>query len=188
MVMRVSSAVADAFDLLGLPARFDLTAEAVRAAYLGKIQEEHPDTDVKAPSSAAAKPAAPSPAEPGEGGAAALNAAKVALLDAEARANILLARFGGPSKEQSRELPEGFLMSVMEAREGLEEASSRRDGAAIERWREWAERERDGHVTRVGRLFAGPGVRDDGAALAAIRRELNAWRYIERMLEQVEGL
>ena len=27
---------------------------------------------------------------------------------------------------------------------------------------------------------------DDGAALGAIRVELNAWRYIERLLEQLD--
>jgi hypothetical protein len=110
------------------------------------------------------------------------------LLDPEARANLLLARLGGPSKEVSRELPDGFLMKMMEAREELEAAATRRDGAAVERWREWAERERDGHITRVGELFKAFAVAREGKVLSDVRRELNAWRYVERMVEQIGEL
>ena len=172
--MRVSSGVADAFEVLGLEARFDLTAEEVRAAYLARVGSVHPDRG----------------GEEGEGGegAAKLNAAKMTLSDPESRANLLLARMGGPSKEVNRELPEGFLMTMMEAREKLEGAASRRDSAGIEKWRGWAAEERDGHIARVGALFEEARVKREGALLTAVRKELNAWRYIERMLEQVEEL
>src|SRR5690242_15612371 len=92
MLVRVSSGVADAFELLGLEARFDLTAGEVRAAYLARVGGVHPDRG----------------GDESEG-AAGLNAAKTALSDPESRANLLLARMGGPSKEINRELPEGFL-------------------------------------------------------------------------------
>lgn len=154
--------MADAFDILGLEPRFDLTAGEVRAAYLARAG--------------------------GDEAGAELNAAKVALMDAETRANLLLHRLGGPSKEVSRDLPPGFLMSMMEAREELEAASAARDAAGVEKWRVWAEGARDGHVARVGALFASLGPKPDGAALSAVRRELNAWRYIERMLEQIGEL
>jgi len=173
IAVRVSSGVADAFDLLGLEARFDLTPEQVRAAYLARAGAVHPDA--------------------GSGGeedqAAALNAAKTAVSDPETRANLVLARMGGPSGDVSRSLPDGFLLTMMEAREGLEAAASRRDTAEIERWRGWAERERDGHIARVGALLeAARGSRPTGAGLSAVRQELNAWRYIERMLEQIGEL
>ncbi|HYD02510.1 MAG TPA: iron-sulfur cluster co-chaperone HscB C-terminal domain-containing protein [Phycisphaerales bacterium] len=160
----------DAFDLLGVDARFNLTPGEVRAAYLAKARSRGGDAGAE------------------ESEDAALNAAKMALSDPEARANLLLARLGGPSKEVNRGLPDGFLMSMMEAREELEAAAARRDSAGIEKWRVWAERERDGHVARVGALFGGTGGRPDGKTLAAIRQELNAWRYIERMLEQIGEL
>ncbi|MDP1663057.1 MAG: iron-sulfur cluster co-chaperone HscB C-terminal domain-containing protein [Phycisphaerales bacterium] len=165
--------MADAFDLLGLEARFDLTPERVRAAYLARAGAVHPD------------------AVPGgeDGAAAALNAAKTAVSDPETRANLLLARLGGASSDVSRALPDGFLMKMMEAREGMEEAASRRDGAAIERWRGWAERERDGHIARVGALLEAARLgKPTGVGLSEVRQELNAWRYIERMLEQIGEL
>lgn len=181
MVMRVSSRVPDAFDLLGLEPRFDLTSGEVRAAYLARVGGVHPDREAGERVSGGA----------GENveGASALNAAKMALADPETRANILLARLGGASKDVNRDLPDGFLMKMMEAREELEAAASRRDGAGIERWRGWAEKERDGHIARVGGLFAEVAAgKPTGVGLTAVRQELNAWRYIERMLEQIGEL
>lgn len=172
----------DAFDILGLEARFDLTAAEVRAAYLARVGGEEGGSRKSEGGS-------------GEEGGAALNAAKTVLMDAEGRANLLLARLGGPGKDACRELPDGFLMTMMEAREELEAASAKRDSAGVERWREWAEGQRDGHVARVGALFkehlgggGAGGVGGAGGRLTMVRRELNAWRYIERMLEQIGAL
>jgi hypothetical protein len=174
MTVRVSSGVPDAFDLLGLEARFDLTVGEVRAAYLARV---------------AGGGAGESGRGGEEDGSAALNAAKMAIGDPESRANLLLARLGGPSKEVNRELPDGFLMKVMEAREELEAAASRRDSMEIEKWRKWAEGERDGHIARVAGLFADVRAgKLTGAGLTAVRKELNAWRYVERMLEQIGEL
>jgi hypothetical protein len=154
--------VPDAFDVLGLPAKFDLSVGEVRAAYLAKV---------------------------GSGGEdAVLNAAKMTLSDPEARANLLVSRFGGPSKEVSRDLPDGFLMQMMEVREDLEAAAERGDRAGVEKWLAWAEKERDGYIARVGELFRRFEVEKTGKLLSEIRRTLNAWRYIERMVEQMEAL
>ena len=162
----------DAFDILGLEARFDLTAAEVRAAYLARVS------------------GGAGGGVGGGGDEAALNAAKVALMDAEMRGNMLLARLGGPSKEASRELPDGFLMSMMSAREELESAAARRAAGEVDQWRRWAEAERDGHIARVSALFkeSQADLQGAGKRLATIRRELNAWRYIERMLEQIGAL
>lgn len=181
-MVRVSSCVPDAFDLLGLEPRFDLTAGEVRAAYLARVGGVHPDGGERERGRWGAE-------ETEDGRASALNAAKTALSDPETRANLLLARLGGPSKEVNRDLPEGFLMKMMEAREELEAAAARRDGSGIERWHGWAERERDGHIARVGTLFAEARAgKPTGVGLTAVRQELNAWRYIERMLEQIGEL
>jgi hypothetical protein len=40
------------------------------------------------------------------------------------------------------------------------------------------------YAGKVTRLFERQG---DAGALVAIRRELNAWRYIERLIEQLDG-
>ena len=164
----------DAFDILGLPPTFDLTVADVRAAYLTRVRGE--------------QGGAAAVGDDGEA-ASALNAAKTALSDAETRANLLLARLGGPPKETYRELPDGFLMAMMEAREELEAASANRDAAGIDRWKCWAEQQRDGHIARVRELFNEHVVEaGTGKKLLTIRRELNAWRYIERMLELIEAL
>lgn len=188
----------DAFDMLGLPPRFDLEAGAVERAYLARLTAAHPDH-------AGDEPVEASGDEPGPD-AAGLNAARAVLLDAEQRARALLSRrareagVDGRRLEEDRSLPEGFLPTIMAAREALDAA---RAGAAagganeLARLRAWAMAERDGHVRRVGALFAsmtppGAGTAVTGAgaeaaaALRGVARELNAWRYIERMLAQLD--
>ncbi|MFT3685780.1 MAG: iron-sulfur cluster co-chaperone HscB C-terminal domain-containing protein [Phycisphaerales bacterium] len=164
----------DAFDVLGLPAKFDLTPGEVRAAYLARVGAGGGGNKAEGGS--------------GEEGDAALNAAKMTLSDPEARANLLLSRFGGPSKEVSRDLPDGFLMQMMEVREDLEAAAERGDRAGVEKWLAWAEKERDGYVAQVGELFRRYETERSGKVLSEIRKTLNAWRYIERMVEQMEAL
>jgi molecular chaperone HscB len=155
---------ADAFETLGLPARFDLDAEMIQRAYLAGSGAVHGD----------------------EAESARLNAARITLEDPEKRALLLLTRLSGPGKEADRSLPDGFLMEMMEVRERIE--ADRGDPGAMDRWEDWGEAKRQGHIAAAGKLFEqareerptpGPQV------LAAIRRELNAWRYIERMLEQL---
>lgn len=167
----------DPFDLLGLPARFDLSEDEVRSAWLARAAEAHPDH-------------ADDPLDPGES-AAALNDARRTLADPERRAGALLARLGGPSERDDTSLPPELLMEFMEAREALEEAVGSHDGAAIERSRAWALDRRESHIRAVGAMFDeahAAGDRDPQRAmtLRAIRVELDAWRYAERMLEQID--
>jgi len=101
------------------------------------------------------------------------------------RADVLLTRLGGPSREADRTLPEGFLAEMMAVREELEAAGAAGDSAAAARLEEWAGGQRAEHIARVGAMFQGLTGEPAQASLKAIRRELNAWRYIERMLEQI---
>lgn len=167
----------DAFDTLGLPARFDLDPARIQRAFLQRTAGLHPDHGARPEDEAAS---------------ASLNAARAVLDDPEQRAGALLSRLGGPSKEQDRSLPDGFLMEMMEVRERIE--AERKDPDARERWEDWGESRRRGHMERVKNLFAqatgpegGPPLPQgpEASVLKAIRRELNAWRYIERMLEQL---
>ena len=157
----------DPFDVLQLPPRFDLADAAIEQAYFTKVAAVHPDLAVD---DAALEQSA------------ALNDAKAALLDPEQRANALLARLGGPSKEQDKSLPPTFLMEVMEAREGLQAAHDTNDAAELARWKDWAAAERTANSAKVAELFK----QGTPANLRAIRTTLNAWRYIERMIEQLE--
>lgn len=104
-------------------------------------------------------------------------------MDPERRAEALLSLLGGSDRKKA--LPPGLLMEMMEARESAESALAAGDRAGVERWRAWAEERRGEHIGRVGSLLAEAAGGSDGA-LDRVRVELNAWRYVERMLEQLE--
>jgi molecular chaperone HscB len=161
----------DPFEVLGLAPRYDLDASAIQRAYLARAAAVHPDLVAD---------------DEAQGGAAVLNKAKAMLVDPERRANALLTRLGGPGKSEDKSLPAGFLMSIMETREAVEEALASKDPAQRGRWEAWAQEQRGEYERRVVSLFAGVGDSRDPATLRAIRQELNAWRYIERLIEQLD--
>lgn len=163
---------ADPFTLLGLPPAFDLEPCAVDRAYLARAAALHPDLAGDDPETA--------------GRAAALNRAREVLRDPERRAGALITRLGGPDKSQDKSLPDGFLVEMLEIREAIEEAGRSRDPAELGRWRAWAAERRARHIEEVAALFRAAGPSPDEAARRAIRRELNAWRYAERLIEQLD--
>ncbi len=163
------------FKILGLAERFDLSSPEVNSAYLRAAARNHPDRFTDPAERAAA-----------EGRIAAINEAKAALLDDEARAGALLKTLGGPSKEEERGLPPGLLMEMMEVRTAMEEEIASGRAEAREKWKSWALARRAEHVERVRRLFAQCAVAPEPGTLREIRIELNAWRYAERMIEQLD--
>lgn len=158
----------DPFALLGLPRRFELDHAALQRAWLERAAKLHPDR-ADAPDDAARL-------------SADLNEAKAVLQDPERRANALVSLLGGPTKEMDKSLPEGFLMEMLEVREAMQAEIEAEGEDARARWESWAASRRGEIISRVGELFA-RGC--DAATLRAVRTELNAWRYIERMIEQV---
>ena len=164
----------DPFDVLGLEPRFDLDPARVQRAYLERSGVLHPDRagDALTASGAAS---------------ADLNAARRALADPEQRAAALLARLGGPGRGQERSLLEGFLAEMLAVGEHIEQARAARDAGALQGWAAWADERRRGHVDTVARLFGGLGTPPAPGDLTRIRRELNAWRYTERLIEQIEA-
>jgi len=178
----------DPFALLDLPRRFEIDREALQAVYLRKSASLHPDRFAD-------------PIEQAEAAerAAALNRARAVLIDDERRANALLALLGGPGKEQEKDLPDGFLMEIMEIRQTMEEVLATGDTARRRDFEEWAEGERQALLEKIANLFeraapedghpaaAAAGSAADPALLREIRIELNALRYIERMIEQLGG-
>lgn len=151
----------DPFAILGLPRRFDLTDAAIRRAFLAKVQSAHPDA----------------------GGdqdiGAALTKARDTLLNPESRADALLLLLGSPAKDADKSLPPGFLMEIMETREALDAALASKDAAELERLKAWATTERQNYIQTVAAAFAEGDTKN-------LRTTLNAWRYIERMLEQTD--
>lgn len=163
----------DPFATLGLPLRFDLPPAEIERAYLAAVGGAHPDL------------AGGAPLGSGAADAASINDAMRVLMDPERRAEALLARLGGPSKED-RSLPDGFLMEVMELRQEIEGDLAADGEAARTKWETWAAERRQERIASVGALFAGLTDPPRQEELQAIRVELNAWRYLERLIEQLD--
>lgn len=163
--------IPDPFALLGLPPTFDLSASQVETAYLQRAAAAHPDL------------AHPSNADEADDLSGQLNDARQILLDPERRANALLAIRGGPPKEADKSLPPAFLVEIMQAREEIEDALAARDPDRLRSWRDWAHTRRSDSIARVAALFreASPHI------LVEIRTTLNAWRYIERLIDQLDS-
>jgi curved DNA-binding protein CbpA len=161
----------DAFDILGLQPGFGLDQGSIDRAYFARSAALHPDL--------AADPDAPRRM-------AALNDAKRTLEDPESRADAALRRLGGPAREQERGLPDGFLMEIMETRQEIEAAVSSGDPAERRRWQNWAADQRRRAIQEVGAMFRALPPDPPAETLRAIRVRLNAWRYIERLIEQLD--
>jgi DnaJ-domain-containing protein 1 len=169
----------DPFDLLGLPATFSLTPEQIGRAYLARAASVHPDLSDGSDHD--------SDDDDRSLNAELLNQARGILLDTELRAAALLTRLGGPGP-QERAMPPGFLSEMMELRESAEAELVQEGQAARLRWRAWAAERRAAHIARATSLFAKAASatsQDSASVLREIRIELNAWRYIERMIEQL---
>lgn len=121
---------------------------------------------------------------------AALNQARRILSDPERRADALLMRLGGPPKERERGLPDGFLVEFMEVREAVESAIGATDegerSAARRKWESWGEERRRRAIEEVASVFERLEGPPSPEPLRQIRIRLNAWRYIERLLEQLD--
>lgn len=166
----------DPFDVLGLPPCFALAAADLNGAYLSRASRAHPDSvnvwDAESDTSSA------------------LNKAREILADPERRAEALLARLGGPGPSADRILPPGFLVEIMDLREHIEAARAAVEGSRANwqaQWHTEASRRREGHIRQVAELFDRFDSSHDLALLVDIRRELNVWRYTERLLEQLDA-
>ncbi|MCA9272011.1 MAG: hypothetical protein KDA31_03080 [Phycisphaerales bacterium] len=158
----------DPFKALGLAPTFDLDAARVERAYLARVASIHPDLGLDAES---------------EGDeAAGLNEARRTLLDPESRVIAFLSLLGYTDEDKS--LPDGFLIEIMEVRMEFEQALVDEDAQQIAHWRSWAADRRRESIETISALFREHAVSGDRALLARIKQSLNAWRYIERMIEQ----
>jgi len=160
----------DAFDLLNLPAAFDVDPAALETAYLREAAATHPDRfdDPLEQADAADR-------------AAAVTAAHRALKDPEQRARVLLARLG-VSTNGAGSPPPALLMEVMELREELEAALHEQDDDEVARLRGGVDAKRAEHLDRLSELFAVEPPDTD-----AVVAELNALRYMQRTLDQTGG-
>lgn len=163
----------DPFEILGVPWRFDLDESALRSRFLQASAQMHPDRF-------------PDPIEQAEAveQMSRLTDAYRVLSDPESRARALLRLSGMDDEADKDKLPPDLLMQVMEVREEMEAAIESGDREELDRLRVWASGQREQYLNQLGRLLEG---HIDAKAAAETRVQLNALRYMERMLEQMPG-
>ena len=169
------SGTPDPFAIFGIEPRFEQDGETLRKRLLKLSRRLHPDFFGEDAEQRALA----------ERNSAALNDAYAQLSNDFARASLLVATRGGPDSNTERQMPQAFLMEVMEWNETLEEAreSPVEDTAArVDALAEELTEARGQAMGRAGALL------DDGGDPAEMRRQLNAVRYVDRALEQIEEL
>lgn len=160
----------DHFERLGLPRRFAVDPAALEAAYLDRSRAVHPDFHH---GGAGGEQAA------SETLSAAVNEAYTTLSDPFRRAEHLLALFGGPPAAEVKDISPAFLMEMMELREAVEAA----DAAGKLRHEADAKKRLEAVFAGLVSLFEKAEV--DPAARLAVRKELNAAKYLKGLLRDL---
>jgi DnaJ-domain-containing protein 1 len=120
-----------------------------------------------------------------------LNEAHEILKDDVRRADWLVRHLGGPSEEQERQMPQAFLMEVLEWNEALDEGASAPPGSTERLALGPLEEELAAQRARTLALVAkalDPLPARGSAALTEVRRDLNAIRYLDRALRRLRDL
>lgn len=168
------------FEIFGLKPSFEVDVDELRRAFLKLGRLTHPD--FFATQSAEMKARA-------EHGSALLNSAYESLADDVLRAEWLVRHLGGPDENEIRDMPKPFLMEVLEWNERLEEARhSKKPVAAELTAMESSLREQRESITESIRGSLSPLPERGATALRDARRELNAMRYVDRAIEEIESL
>jgi molecular chaperone HscB len=156
------------FARLGLEPCFEVDLRDLERRYLALCSEVHPDR------------AGPDAQPQAIQATSRLNESYRVLRDVVSRAEYLLLLQGGVPAEQDHSLPEGFLQLVLELREELDAAKERDDRARVDSLMRSITMQRDQLLASIRQGFleppTAPGLRD-------IRRDLNAIRYLSRLLQ-----
>jgi molecular chaperone HscB len=165
------------FDRLGLPMRYDLSRESLDRSYLAWSKELHPDFHQNKSHEEQSLSLKLS---------ASLNDAYATLSDPFRRAEYILQILGGPTASEHRQMPEGFLESVLELRMEIEEAKE--SPTERERYKTSLTRSRDEVLQSVGRMFherkLEPGT-VTSHDLDALREQLNTVKYYDGLLREL---
>lgn len=164
----------DPFDVLGIDPSFDIDLVSLKRRVRRQVAALHPDrfTD-------------PLEVDHATRETARLNAAWKTIENEEHRANLLLVRLGGPAADQDHSLPGEFLQEMLSVRLELEEAIESCDAKALARLTDWSDTKQAELRERVRTgLF---DLEQETADPAGIRLDLNVWRYIQRMRDELAG-
>jgi len=173
------SGSATPFEILGLAPSFRLDERELRRRSTRFSRWVHPDYFTAAE---------PHVRELVEQNSARLNSALETLSRPTQRADWLVVHLGGPTEDAERAMPQPFLLEVLEWNEVLEEAraSSELDARVEPLFTELTAR-RASNLERLDELLE-PLPAKDSANLVLARRELNALRYLDRALREIESL
>lgn len=120
-----------------------------------------------------------------------LNESHEVLVDDFRRADWLVRALGGPTESDERQMPQAFLMEVLEWNETLDEARSAASGSAeltaLDELGRTLESERSAAMERIGALLT-PLPERGADELGTLRRELNAVRYLDRARRELKSL
>ncbi|MBK7643146.1 MAG: hypothetical protein IPJ19_08845 [Planctomycetes bacterium] len=170
------------FELLGLPQAFALDEAHLRRRVLRLGRLVHPDFFGNAPAQER---------ELAERNSARLNRAHELLADPVERANWFVTALGGPAENEQRSMPQAFLAEVLEWNELLEEARAAPAGSGLrERLEALASTlaaERARGLKSIAAHLA-PLPERGSLLLRELRTQLNALRYVDRALSEIESL
>ena len=163
----------DHFDRLGLPRRFSLDPAAIEREYLARSRALHPDYHRLGSS---AEQAASTELSAG------LNEAYTTLKDPFKRAEYLLARAGGPTAGELKDVPPEFLEEMLDLR--MEIAGLTPDSPAAAAMEKQLADRRDTLLAQVGTLLEGTSP----SRLTEARRLLNATKYVQNLIRDLRAL
>jgi molecular chaperone HscB len=168
------------FEILGLKVGFSIDAKLLQQRFIELSAANHPDRFVDPLDQADAADRA-----------SVINQARQILADPMKRAQALLDMLDPqPTQADQNALPPGFLMEVMEVREAIQEAQEAADAAGLAKVRDQAVSEQQERLSRLGALLdaaaSGPADTAQSKRLADARLELNALRYIDRMIQGID--
>lgn len=169
---------ADPWATLGLARSMAIDATSLKKRLLQGSRMVHPDFHGADPASRALA----------ELHSARLNRAYETLADEARRADALVLLLGGPSDTVAREMPREFLVEVLEWNEALEDArASKTWSPAVVRLRDELHARRQAELAGVHSLLSNP-LDSSPTQLAQARARLNAVRYLDRSLTDIEAL
>ena len=170
------------FAIFGRPVIWDIDQAALKKDLLALARLCHPDFHGLANSARQ---------QLAEQHSARVNHAHEVLARPFLRADWIVTHLNGPSEKDERQMPQSFLMEVMEWNEQMEEADATPAGSpereALKDLGDELDRERAGHLESIGQRLS-PLPASGDACLADLRRELNAVRYLSRALWRIREL
>lgn len=171
-------ASSDPFAVLGVDRSFEVDVSDLRKRLLRLSRQLHPDFFAGED---------PELRERATRNSAELNAAYPRLEDSVRRAETLVALGGGPDASEERQMPQAFLMEVMEWNEALEELRESPDAGDLEGLKNELNDQREQQLEALARGLT-PLPPKGADAYRSLRQTLNAIRYVDRALGELAEL